>query len=247
MRKSKLPLSLLVAVVVLAGVVGLFWSHTSAQQTRVIHLAQGWNLVTWTGETQSASAALADLGDAVSIVYGYNNDSQTFTRCIVGRPEISTLTNFGPEEAYWVRAGRAADWSVPGPATPSCPTATPCPTGTPCPDCPSAFSPQADSCAALKAGLEVNEILLDMAEKGILVGMTEGELRASLTQWQQEFDQDCQGVSLAEASMLTYACVLAGRWKGYEEATILYVSDPQIVVWLNQFDSIIDEYCTPQH
>jgi hypothetical protein len=135
MRTSKLPLGLLVAAVAFAGVVGLFFSHTFAQQTKVVHLAQGWNLVTWTGETQAASVALAPLGDTVPVVYGYHNDSQIFTRHIVGRPEVSTLTDFGPEEAYWVLALRSAEWSVPGQAQPSCPTATPCPISTPCPSC----------------------------------------------------------------------------------------------------------------
>jgi hypothetical protein len=238
MRTSRLLLVSLVVAIALASVAGLFFSHTSAQQTRTIHLAQGWNLVTWTGDTQSSSAALASLGDAVPVVYGYNNDSQIFARCIVGRPEISTLTNFGPEEAYWVMALRSADWSVPGPAEPSCPVATACP------DCPSASDLVSDVCTGTDVWIGIYGILVDIAEKGLLVGMTEAEARAQLAQFQQGFDQGCQGVPLAEASFVAYGCSEAGRWKGMEERENLYAPDPQKTIWINQFDDIIDQYCT---
>jgi hypothetical protein len=109
------------------GVVGLFLSRTSAQQPRLVHLAQGWNLVSWTSATQSTSGALASVGDAVSAVYGYNSDSQSFARYIFGRPEVSTLTDFETERAYWVLALRPTDWSVPSGVGPSCPAATLCP------------------------------------------------------------------------------------------------------------------------
>jgi hypothetical protein len=245
MKTIRFPLGLLIAIVMLVGVVGLFSSHTSAQQTRVIHLTQGWNLVTWTGEKQSASAALASLGDAVSVAYGYKNDSQTFTLHAVGRPEISTLTDFEPEQSYWVLALRSADWSVPGWTEPSCPTMTPRPTATPCPDCPSASGSLGESCAGAKVMIEVYEVLLDIAEKGRLVGMTESEVRANLAQAQGLFDEVCQGVPLAEPSLLVSSCEVAGRWKGLEEGHMLYEPDAQTGVWVNQFDGIIDEYCTP--
>lgn len=245
MSTSKFPLGLLVAVVMAAGVVGLFLSHTSAQQTRVIHLAQGWNSAAWTGDKQSASEALANLGDAVLVVYGYNNDSQSFTRHVVGRPEISTLTDFEPEQAYWVLASRSADWSVPGPAVPSCPTGTPCPTVTPCPDCPPVTSIESEACAAIKVRIEMYEILVDIAEEGRLVGGTESEVRAELAQFQQSFDRVCQGVPLAEPSLLTPACVGAARWWGSLQRENLYGPDSQNTIWINQFDNIIDKYCTP--
>jgi len=247
MSTSKFPLGLLVAVVMAAGVVGLFLSHTSAQQTRVIHLAQGWNSAAWTGEKQSASEALANLGDAVLIVYGYNNDAQSFTRYIVGRPDISTLTDFEPEQAYWVLVQRAADWSVPGPAVPSCPTVAPCPIATPCPYCPPAANPWSELCAGMKVTIEVYEVLLDIAEKGRLVGMTESEARANLAQLQQSFDQTCQGVPLAEASSLASSCATAGRWKGLWEGHMLYAPDAQTGVWINWFDNIMDKYCEPSY
>lgn len=120
MRRNKFALGVLLVALILAGVTSLFLAHTSAQQMRVIALAQGWNLVTWTGEKQSASQALTSVSDAVSAVYGYDNDSQTFTRYFIDRPEISTLTDFEPEEAYWVLAQRSATWWVPGVACPDC-------------------------------------------------------------------------------------------------------------------------------
>ena len=125
--QRRLWLALLVTVLMLGGVVGLFLSHTSAQQPRLVHLAQGWNLVAWTGANQPASEALASLGDAVQAVYGYNGDTQDFTRYVLGRPEFSTLTDFETEHAYWVLAQRPTDWSVPSSAGPSCPAGTPCP------------------------------------------------------------------------------------------------------------------------
>lgn len=245
MSTSKFPLGLLIAVVMAAGVVGLFLSHTSAQQTRLIHLAQGWNSAAWTGEKQSASEALANLGDAVLIVYGYNNDSQSFTRHVVGRPEISTLTDFEPEQAYWVLAQRSADWSVPGPAVPSCPTVTPCPTGTPCPDCPPVTNLPSDLCTSYKISIETNEVVLEIAEAGKLVGSTASEVRARIDEDQRDFDQYCSGVPLAKPSLVALRCTIAGKWLGMEHTTMLYAPSAQDQVWANQFDSIIDKYCKP--
>jgi len=238
MSTSKLRLGLLVAVVMAAGVVGLFLSHTSAQQTRVIHLAQGWNSVAWTGEKQSASEALTNLADAVLVVYGYNNDSQSFARHVVGRPEMSTLTDFEPEQAYWVMAQRAADWSVAGPAVPSCPTVTPYPYCR-------APSLQSELCTSYKMGIELNTIFLEIAEAGKLVGMTADEVRALLQENQRNFDQGCQGVPLVQPSLATVGCALAGKWLGIEDTTLLYAPSAQDQVWGNRFRSIVGEYCTP--
>lgn len=252
MSTSKFPLGLLVAVVMAAGVVGLFFSHTSAQQTRIIALAQGWNLVTWTGEKQSAAEALDSVSDAVSAVYGYNNDSQTFTRYIVDRPEISTLTDFEPEQAYWVLASRSADWSVPGPAVPSCPTGTPCPTVTPCPACPeptdsaSAEYVLSDVCTSLKIRVETYEVLLEIAEAGLLVGGTVSEVRADIAASQASFDKSCSGVSLTEFSIRGPACALVGKWRGIQGTTMIYAPSAQTQVWKNQFDAIFYKYCSNQ-
>lgn len=245
MRTKKFAVGLLLAVAMFGGGLVLFLSHTSAQQTRVIHLVQGWNSVAWTGEKQFASEALADLGDAVSAVYGYDNDSHGFTRYMVGRPEVSTLTDFEPEQAYWVLAQRSADWSVPGPAAPSCPTVAPCLTPTPCPYCPAASSAQSEYCASLTVAIELSEILVDIAEEGLLIGATESEVRAQLTQARSDFDQQCQGLPLAEPSLLALACAAAGKWKGLQEGIMVYSPHPQTMVWINQFDDIIDNYCTP--
>jgi hypothetical protein len=240
----RLWLALLLAVLVFGGIVGLFLSHTSAQQARSVHLAQGWNLVSWTGANQSISGALAGVSDAVSAVYGYNGDSQSFGRYIVGRPEVSTLADFEIDRAYWLLAVRATDWSVPSSAGPSCPATTPCPAATPCPSCP-APTQLSEVCTFGKVQIELDTIWLEIAEEGQLVGRTAAEVRAELQQHQQAFDQGCQGVALLEPTLVTNRCAEVGRWKGLMEGHILYAPDAQKQVWLNQFNSIMYEYCIP--
>jgi hypothetical protein len=239
-------LALLVAVLMLGGAVSLFLSHTSAEQARLVHLRQGWNLVAWTGANQPASGALAGPGNAVPAVYGYNNDSQSFTRYVLGRPEISTLTDFESEHAYWVLAQWPTDWSVPSGVGPSCPAATPCPVGTPCPSCPTP-SLQSDLCTAYKVGIETDTILLDIAEKVGLTVSTPDEIRAHIQETQQKFNQQCQAVVLLQPSLLTYSCAIAGRWKGMQEEEMLFDPDPQTQTWENQFDGIVDKYCEPNY
>jgi len=245
MKTIRFPLGLLIAIVMVGGVVGLFSSHTSAQQPRLVHLAQGWNLVAWTGANQPASGALASLGDAVSAVYGYNSDSQSFARYVFGRPEISTLTDFEAEHAYWILAQRPTDWSVPSGVAPSCPTTTPCPAATPCPYCPTP-SLQSELCTSYKMSIELDTIWLEIAEQGRLVGRTAAEVRADLQQNQQNFDQYCQGVALLQPTLATGACAIAGKWLGIQDTTMLYAPDAQTQVWGNQFRNIVNEYCLGQ-
>jgi hypothetical protein len=131
-------------------------------------------------------------------------------------------------------------------ATPTaCPAVTPCPTATPCPACPSVPSIESEACAGIKVRIETLKILVDIAEQGKLVGMTETEVRTLLATLQQGFDQNCQGVPLAQPLLLPIGCADAGWWKGSEERENLYAPDPQNTIWINQFDDIIDTYCTP--
>jgi len=244
--RRHLRLALLVAVLMLGGAVSVFLPHTSAQQPRLVHLAQGWNLVAWTGTNQPASGALASLGDAVSAVYGYNSDSQSFARYVFGRAEVSTLTDFEPERAYWVLALRATDWSVQGSVGPSCPATTPCPAATPCPYCPSGLdSFRSDSCAAIALEIEYLGVEMDIAETVGVIGTTPSEIQARLDQGTQAFQQGCQGIGLAPPSYLTARCAEVGRWKGMEQREVLHDPDPQYLVWASQFDSMVDKYCTP--
>ncbi len=237
--RRHLRLALLVAALVLGGAAFLFLSRTSAQQARVVHLAQGWNLVTWTGASQSTSGALAGVGDAVQAVYGYSNDSQSFTRYIFGMPEISPLTDFETEGAYWVLTLRATDWSVPSAAESTCPAPTPCP------NCPTP-SLQGELCTSYKMGIELNTIFVEIADEGLYVGQTAAELRAVLQQDQQNFNQYCQGVTLLQPTLATADCAIAAKWVGIEDTTVLYAPSAQVQVWGNQFDSIVHKYCLGQ-
>ena len=260
MKTIRFPLGLLIAIVMVVGVVGLFSSHTSAQQTRVIHLAQGWNLVTWTGEKQSASAALTSLGDAVSVAYGYKNDSQTFTLHAVGRPEISTLTDFEPEQSYWVLALRSADWSVPGPAVPSCPTtipcrtATPCPTttpcrtATPCPDCPTPENVMDEWCSWERASLEQWRIVLDVE---MALGIDPSNARDAISDHETFISQSCQGLGfdVIPSSGMSDTCWYAGGWEGRYSTTLnladfLSPSEEQALrEAVDRLETFADKYC----
>jgi hypothetical protein len=140
------------------------------------------------------------------------------------------------------------------PDCPTCPTCPTCPEPVVCPTCPACPQPVAcppgggsgsDYCASLKVAIEVQNVLVDIADKGRLLGQTATEAGAALAQFQQNFDRDCQGVALAEPLTLAFSCAVAGKWKGYEEGMMAVSPDPQAGVWLNQFNSIINNYCTP--
>jgi hypothetical protein len=254
MSTSKFALGLLAAVVMFAGVVGLFSSHTSAQQTRVIHLAQGWNSVAWTGEKQSASAALASLGDAVSVAYGYNNDSQSFTLHAIGRPEISTLTDFEPEQSYWVLALRSADWSVPGPAVPSCPTTTPrptttpCPAGTPCPACPTPENVMDELCSWKRPSLEWWRIVLDV---DVALGFDASNARDAISDYETFISQNCQGLGfdVIPSSGMSSTCWFAGEVKGESSYTLILADflspgeEQALREAVDRLDTFADKYC----
>jgi len=127
------------------------------------------------------------------------------------------------------------------PACPGCPEPVTCPQPVVGPGAPR--DPWGDECTAFKAEIEIDEILLDVAEKGALVDQTPSEVRALLEPSQRYFDQHCQGVPLGQPSRLAFNCALAGKWKGMWEGEMLFTPDPQIQVWINQFDGIIDRYC----
>jgi len=91
-----------------------------------VELHAGWNLVAWTGQTVAIDA------EGISVVYGWEPDSQRFERYIPNAPEFSTITHFETGEAYWILA--------PGPTyldnlaiQPECPEQSSCPEPTVCP------------------------------------------------------------------------------------------------------------------
>ena len=130
----------------------------------------------------------------------------------------------------------------------ACPQAVPCPDcpqAVPCPDCPTP-SRQSELCTSYKMGIELDTILLEIAEAGKLVGMTADEVRASLQENQRNFDQYCGGVALVQPSLATINCVTAGKWWGTEDTSVLYTSSAQNQVWGNGFHSIVEKYCFSQ-
>jgi hypothetical protein len=204
----------------------------------------GW--VNWAhvGLTEPIAQALSGIEGNVGAVYYLNAETGVFLRYAPGRPEISNLTTMDFGQSYLMLLTAPTTMTLPTEAT-FLATPTACPAVTPCPDCPSAADLLSEACAGVKAGIETSEILLDIAEEGLLIGMTESEVRAQLTQSQQSFEQNCQGVPLAEPSLLTLECAVAAKWKGSLERENLYAPDPQNTIWINQFDDIVDEYCMP--
>lgn len=245
-------ITILVSVVALAvgSVLGFgLASGSSPAQTQKTY-GPGW--VNWAhvGPTQPIAQALSGIEGNVAAVYYLNPETGTFLLYVPSEPEVSDLTTMDFGQSYLMLLTAPTAMTIPTEATflatpTACPAGTPRPTATPCPACPSASGSLGESCAGAKVMIEVYEVLLDIAEKGRLVGMTESEVRANLAQAQGLFDEVCQGVPLAEPSLLVSSCEVAGRWKGLEEGHMLYEPDAQTGVWVNQFDGIIDKYCTP--
>jgi len=129
------------------------------------------------------------------------------------------------------------------PTCPTCPQPVVCPT---CPEpvtCPPAASQMSDYCTSMKMVIEQNEIELEMAIAGRLTGGTAQDVGANIADYQQIFDQNCQGVPLAEPSWVGVWCANAGIWYGREERDAGYAPDAQTQAWARQFDAIIDRYC----
>jgi len=228
------------AVVSLASLTGLI----SAQGSRTVQLRQGWNQLVWTGESQAADTALAPIADKMPIAYGWQGDSQTFSRYVPGNTDVSTMSEVAKDSAYWLLMTQDFSFGVPT-------DEVQCPTPTPCPDCPSAYDSMSAFCAGIKAGIEVDELLLEIAKAGKLVGpsgqVDPSEIETRLADSNQLFDIVCQGVPLAEPSSLTSQCAVAGKWKGIEDTMLLYAPSAQYQAWANQFDDIIDHYCEPPY
>lgn len=124
----------MLAVVSLASLTGLI----SAQGSRTVQLRQGWNQLVWTGENQAADTALAPIADKMPIAYGWQGDTQTFSRYVPGRAVVSTMTEVEKDAAYWLLMIQDSTFSVPTaslqcPQPSPCPEYSPCPTSTPCP------------------------------------------------------------------------------------------------------------------
>jgi len=126
--KRNLFLGLLIGLV-LGGALPAFLSFdwTSAQDSRTVLLRQGWNQLVWTADNQPADTALAAIAGDLVIVYGWQGDSQSFTRYIPGRADVSTMGEVEKDSGYWLLMTRDAALSVPTADGQQCPQPTPCP------------------------------------------------------------------------------------------------------------------------
>lgn len=149
--KRNLFLGLLIGLV-LGGALSAFLSFhdwTSAQDSRTVLLRQGWNQLVWTAGNQTADTALAAIAGDLVIVYGWQGDSQTFTRYIPDRADVSTMGEVEKNSGYWLLMTRDAAFSFPTADGQQCPQPTACPKPTGCPS----PSPSAgcEECASLLA------------------------------------------------------------------------------------------------
>ena len=244
-------IAILVSVVALAvgSVLGFgLASGRSPAQTQKTY-GPGW--VNWAhvGPTQPIAQALSGIEGNVAAVYYLNPETGTFLVYVPSKPEVSDLTTMEFGQSYLMLLTAPTAMTIPTEATflatpTSCPSGTPFPTITPCPYCPTP-SLQSVLCTSIKVGIELDTILLDIAEAGLLVGRTASEVRADLQEGQRSFDQNCGGVALVQASLATVNCVTAGKWWGIEGTTVLYTSSAQAQAWGNRFQSVVEKYCNP--
>jgi hypothetical protein len=122
---------------------------------------------------------------------------------------------------------------------------TPCPACPVCPACPPAANPWSDYCAGATASVELWKIVVDMAHEGAFAGTTETEESASLAGAQEDFDQHCQGVPLADPSSLTSSCAAAGKWEGSQLERERNFPNAWTLSWYSKFHDIINDYCEP--
>lgn len=223
--KRNLFLGLLIGLV-LGGALPAFLSFhdwTSAQDSRTVLLRQGWNQLVWTADNQPADTALAAIAGDLVIVYGWQGDSQTFTRYIPDRADVSTMGEVEKNSGYWLLMTREVVFSFPT-ADIQCPA---CPAPTPCPQCPEPTDSLlaeyllSDACTSAKLNMELGDIT--------------GEEKAESEAY---FNANCQSVALLEGSPLTEMCATAG------------VVSAGVAIPGKQFEGIqavvlVDRYCLP--
>ena len=216
-------------------------SGSSPAQTQKTY-GPGW--VNWAhvGPTQPIAQALSGIEGNVGAVYYLSPETGAFLVYVPSKPGVGDLTTMDFGQSYLMLLTAPTAMTIPTEAT-FLATPTACPAVTPCPDCPPAANPWSELCTSYKMGIELNTIFLEIAEAGRLVGMTADEVRALLQENQRNFDQQCQGVPLLQATLATGSCAVAAKWLGIEDTTLLYAPSAQDQVWGNGFRSIVDEYC----
>ena len=115
---------MVVIVLGVAGASGLLFlqGSTGAQASTVVQLRQGWNLMVWTADSQPVGTALSDIGDELVIAYGWQGDSQAFSRYVPGRPDVSTMTQVQKDSGYWLLMTRDVAFDIPTADGQQCPT-----------------------------------------------------------------------------------------------------------------------------
>jgi len=218
-------------------------SGSSPAQTQKTY-GPGW--VNWAhvGPTQPIAQALSGIEGNVGAVYYLNPETGAWLRYVPGKPEVSNLTTMEFGQSYLMLLTAPTAMTIPTETT-FLATPTPCPAGTPCPDCPSESNLPSELCTSTKVEIETSEVLLEIAQEGLLVGMTPSEVQADIAALQQYFDQYCSGVPLVELSFMGTSCAAAGKWVGSQQRENLWNPTVQGQIWANQFDGIVNEYCMP--
>jgi len=147
--KSRLFVGLLVVVAIASAV--LYASRPGAEgqvtEYNLVQLRQGWNLVVWAADSQTADSVFGFAN--IAIVYGWQPDSQSFTRYVPGRPEVSTLGTAEKDSAYWLLSNSDALFQVPAPDGSVCPEPSAYPSPSPSADCGQCASALASCVSAL--------------------------------------------------------------------------------------------------
>lgn len=106
--KRKLFVGLLVALALAGAILYSSKVEGDAEVTEVatidfLELKQGWNLVVWPADTQLVQSAFASIADYHLVVaYGWQDDTQSFSRYVPRRPEVSDLSQVEKNTAYWL-------------------------------------------------------------------------------------------------------------------------------------------------
>jgi len=93
------------------------WTQRPFTETRSVRLAQGFNLVMWSGDSGTPVAeAIAGLGDAFEALFTWDTDAQTFRAHNAAVPAaFNTAASLARGEGVWIRVNRAASWEQPAP------------------------------------------------------------------------------------------------------------------------------------
>lgn len=242
MREGKLPLGLLIAALIAGVATSAFWAgqaSSSGSPEEIRTYQPGWANVAWLQDTMPAEAALSSIADSLGVVYYLDPDSGSWQRYIPGRPEVSNMTTMAFGKAYLMLFTKPATGNAVTEPEDICP---PCPTDT---SCPCTYGSLPDLCASVKAGIELDEILLEMVEAGLPMTTTKSELQAMIAAQQQRFIEDCLGVVFPEPSALTATCGTVGKWIGQVEGLIQISPSAQAMTWLTQLNDMLDGYCQP--